>query len=119
MSRLIMIEYLHNNPDRHFYLNNQNDAEARLLLEELGMLERFQAKSKDAPSPDQVAIGECPSHYIIAILFTDDPDPDKNGILIFAFAKNQISPDHMRGLLRGIIIDFRIPDFEVTDNMFS
>jgi hypothetical protein len=113
-----MIEYLDNHPDKHLYINNQNDAEARLLLEELGMISRFQKKRPGAPGPDQIAIGECPSHFIVAILFTGDPDKMKNGFLIFAVPKSRTSPDQMQGLLRGIIADFKISGFEVTDAMF-
>jgi hypothetical protein len=114
-----MIEHLHSNPDKHFYINNQNDAEAKLLLGELGMLGDFEEKSPDRPSPDQVAIGECLSHFIVAILFTDDPDQGKNGFLVFAVPKRQTPPRQMRALLRGIIEDFKISNFEVTDAMFS
>ncbi len=114
-----MIEHLRNNPDKHFYVNNQDEDQARLLLDELGMLGSFQGETPNAPGQDQIAIGECPSHFIVAMLFNTDPDRGKNGFLIFAVPKNQTPPDRMRAILRGIIADFGIPGFEVTPAMFS
>ena len=114
-----MIEHLHNNPDRHFYINNQSEDEAKLLLAELGMTGSFPEQGSGDPGRDQIAIGECSTHYISAILFATDPNPAKNGYLIFALPKRQTSPNQMRAILRGMVADFEIRDFEVTDTMFS
>jgi hypothetical protein len=82
-----MIEKLKRNPHEGLAVA---DDEAKLLCFELGIVDRF--KNTDQFRTQVVVFGEHPTHHILALHFSGQPDPSENGFQVSCFPKSKVSP---------------------------
>jgi len=88
-----MIEKLTKNPDQLFEITD--DSEAKLLLTQLGLVDKFRKKVPGVESSNQIATGTCKTHYILALYFTGKTVETDNGYLVYAVPKSEVSVDQM------------------------
>jgi hypothetical protein len=82
-----MIEKLKQHPNDPFAWA---DDEAKLLCVELGIVNRF--KDFNELRTQVVEFGEHPTHHILALRFSGQPDPSENGFQVTCVPKSKVSP---------------------------
>ncbi|HZF01606.1 MAG TPA: hypothetical protein VE344_06880 [Methylomirabilota bacterium] len=87
-----MIEILEQMPNQFFQF--ADDKEAKQLLFELGMIDKFTPKPNFKPSTTQILTeSNHPTHFIAAMYFAGKTNPTDNGYLVFCLPKSQFSPE--------------------------
>jgi hypothetical protein len=94
-----MIEKLLQNPDQPFALA---DEEAKILLFELGVVDRF--KKSDELLTQAVIVNEHLTHRILALHFSGQPDPLENGFQVTCFPRSKVSADKFQ----DFVSEFRL-----------
>jgi len=93
------------NPNQPFQI--QDNAEAKSLLLELGLLETFSDKmaaNNGAGTTQIVTYGEHPTHFIIALLFLGMTLATDNGYYVVCMPKNQFSEQQATELFYQIAL---------------
>jgi hypothetical protein len=96
-----MVERLQHNPDKLFQFTN--NARVKVLLFELGLIDKFSKVVPGVPAPTEAVTGECSTHYILAILFSGRTKPDDNGYVVYCFPKSQCSAEKASQVVRDIL----------------
>jgi len=113
-----MIERLQKNPNQLFQFSE--DSEAKVLLFELGLIDKFSKGVQNIASTNQVVTGLCPTHYILAMFFTGKTIQSDNGYLVYAVPRSQVSPKQMGDFMSQIMAKLKIYSHEtITEKMFS
>src|ERR1700722_8370897 len=89
-----MIEKLQKNSGEMFQISN--DDEAKVLLMELGLIDRFSKIVKGVSSTNQFVTGICQTHYILGFLFTGKTVETDNGYLVYAVPRSKFSSQKMK-----------------------
>lgn len=78
-----------------------DDKEAKQLLFELGLIDKFSKKPIGNDSAAQlVTYGEHLTHFIVAMFFTGKTKPEDNGYVVFCLPKSQYSPERASQFVR-------------------
>jgi len=86
----MMTEKLKNAPNEQFDI--ADDTEAKVLLLELGILDRFKNKVPPHETTQAVVYGEHPTHHILAVLYSGHSNPADNGFVVFCLPRTRFSP---------------------------
>jgi hypothetical protein len=100
-----MIEVLDKNPNQFFEFDD--DEEAKGLLLELGLIDKFANQRPQEQASTQIVNAETRTHYIIATLFLGNPVPTDNGYLIYAAPKSQFSLARMGEFMRRLLAAYQ------------
>lgn len=91
-----MIEKLERNPHEGLALV---DDEAKMLCFELGIVDRF--KDFHELRTQIVVFGEHPTHHILALRFSGQPDPSENGFQVSCLPKSKVSTAKFAEIITG------------------
>jgi hypothetical protein len=86
-----MLEEIKKYPDKMLGLTD--DARAKKLLFELGIIDKFSKSVPGVERPVQAVTGICTTHYILALLFSGQEMPEDNGYVVYCLPKSFYSPD--------------------------
>lgn len=87
-----MIEILNQMPSQFFQF--ADDAEAKTILFELGLIDKFSIKPPYNQSTAQsITYAEHPTHFIFAMLFLGKTKKEDNGYVVFCLPKSEYSPE--------------------------
>ena len=110
-----MIEILNQMSSQFFQFDN--DKEAKTVLFELGLIDKFSIKPPYAQSTAQfVTYGEHPTHFIFAMLFVRKTKKEDNGYVVFCLPKSEFSPESAMKFVRSKLEGQGVP---VAGNLFS
>ena len=94
-----MIEILEQMPNQLFQFDD--DDEAKRLLFELRMIDKFTPRPNIKPSTTQVLTeANHPTHFIFAMYFAGKTNPTDNGYLVFCLPKSQFSPEQAMAFMQ-------------------
>lgn len=88
-----MIEILEQIPDQTIQFDD--DEQAKQLLFELGMVDKFlkKPKTKTSTNTQLVTHFSHPTHYIIAMHFSGHKRPEANGYLVYCLPKSKFTKE--------------------------
>jgi hypothetical protein len=98
----MMIENVIANPDQLFHFLDNN--EAKTLLSELGMIDKF---SIDSSGAEETITGEIQTLYVLAGHRKGHPNEQANGYVVLCIPKTQYSPDAMHKGMQVLRAAFR------------
>jgi hypothetical protein len=101
----MMIENLIANPDRLFHFLDNN--EAKTLLSELGMIDKFSIDSSGAEETIETITGEMQTHYVLAGHQKGHPKEQANAYVVLCIPKTQYSSDAMHKGMQVLRAAFR------------
>ena len=94
-----------------------DDAEAKTILFELGLIDKFSIKPPYAQSTAQfVTYRDHPTHFIFAMLFVGKTKKEDNGYVVFCLPKREYSPESAMKFVHNKLEGQGIP---VAGNLFS
>lgn len=85
----MMIEKLQNSPNERFKISD--DAQAEMLLLELGILDQFKKKPQPAATTQAVIYNEHPTHHILGVLYMGHPKAGDNGYLVICIPRSEFT----------------------------
>jgi len=85
----MMIEKLKNSPNEEFRISN--DAQAEVLLLELGILDRFKRAPQPHATTQAVVFNEHPTHHVLGALYLGHPKPADNGYFVICLPRSQFT----------------------------
>lgn len=110
-----MIEILNQMPSQFFQFDD--DSEAKTILFELGLIDKFSIKPPFAPSTAQfVTFGEHLTHFIFAMLFVGKTKQEDNGYVVFCLPKSEYSPESAMKFVQSKLEGQGVP---IAGNLFS
>jgi len=90
----MMADKLQNAPDEQFDIDD--DADAKVLLLELGILDKFTTKLPSHETTQAVVYREHPTHHILALLYAGHSNPVDNGFFVFCLPRSRFSPEQFQ-----------------------
>jgi hypothetical protein len=110
-----MIEILNQMPGQFFQFSD--DGEAKIMLFELGLIDKFSIKPPHGQSTAQfVTYGEHPTHFIFAMLFVGKTKKEDNGYVVFCLPKSEYSSESAMKFVHSKLKGQGVP---VGGNLFS
>lgn len=96
-----MIEELIQSPDKTFHITDNK--QAKMLLCELGLIDKFPGKFPAVSNPIEVVIADCETHCILAFLFSGRKKRADNGYLVHCLPKTKVSLAKFARFVSGFI----------------
>lgn len=97
-----MLEILSQNP--HKMVTVEDDKEAKTLLFELGLIDKFSKNPLLGASTAQaVTHGDHPTHFVFAMLFLGKTAKQDNGYLVYCLPKSQYPPSKAMEFVRTVL----------------
>ena len=87
----MITERLKQSPDEQIDISD--DSEAKVLLLELGILNKFTTKLPPHETTQAVVYGEHPTHHILAVLYAGHAKTTDNGFVVFCLPRSRFSPE--------------------------
>jgi hypothetical protein len=95
-----LLKRLQQHPDD--FVDIGDDAEARTLLLEAGLIDKFAKEPPSTPWFELLTYADHPTHWLIGMLFRGFVDAKDNGYIVRCYPRSQFSEAQMKPILDSL-----------------